>query len=536
MRKAGAWVFRVLVLAVFTVIVAAPLVYAVFASVRVDGAFSFEAYTDVLTQERQWALFARTLGVSAATAVLSTAFGVVTAFALEYANVPGRRLLWYVVAAPLLIPTYIFAVAWIDLLGPMGLLARAAGLIGISADMSLDVFGWSGVVFVSALAWYPIPAFATLAGLRRLDRNVEDAALLHVGNWRSLAGVTFPLVSPYVALGALVVFIVALTAFATPSLLQVNVYALEIYAAFNAFHDVPRAVAQSTPLVVSGMAALLVWGVYALPRMRRMGNAGMGRKQLLFGVIPRWVSAGFVFALVFISVVLPVTSLVFRALPLSTFAEVWQTAREEIVTSLVVAGTATAVAIAVAFVVAALRFAPWIRWAAAAVAVIAFLVSGPVFGLGLVLAWNHAGWRGAVYDTPAILVLVAAGRYFFVALFGAVLALRRIPKAQFAAADLGGVPRWRQSLGIALPLAAPLLTATAGLVFILALGEADASVMVAPPGYTTLPVRIFTLMHYGPSELVAALSLLVCAGVVAGGVVAAAVYGIAQKRFRIQHA
>jgi iron(III) transport system permease protein len=46
------------------------------------------------------------------------------------------------------------------------------------------------------------------------------------------------------------------------------------------------------------------------------------------------------------------------------------------------------------------------------------------------------------------------------------------------------------------------------IVFTLAFGELGASVLVAPPGESTLPIRIYTLIANAPPEQVAALALL----------------------------
>jgi ABC-type spermidine/putrescine transport system permease subunit II len=44
--------------------------------------------------------------------------------------------------------------------------------------------------------------------------------------------------------------------------------------------------------------------------------------------------------------------------------------------------------------------------------------------------------------------------------------------------------------------------------FILAVGELGTTVLVSPPGETTLPVRIYTLIANTPSSEVAALALM----------------------------
>ena len=57
------------------------------------------------------------------------------------------------------------------------------------------------------------------------------------------------------------------------------------------------------------------------------------------------------------------------------------------------------------------------------------------------------------------------------------------------------------------------------ILFLLVLGEVDSLLLVSPPGFTTIPVRIYGLMHYGPSPLVSAMALLMV--LVIGGITTA---------------
>jgi iron(III) transport system permease protein len=43
------------------------------------------------------------------------------------------------------------------------------------------------------------------------------------------------------------------------------------------------------------------------------------------------------------------------------------------------------------------------------------------------------------------------------------------------------------------------------------MGELGTTLLVYPSGCDTLPIRIFTLMHYGPESLVAALCVILIA-------------------------
>jgi ABC-type spermidine/putrescine transport system permease subunit II len=47
--------------------------------------------------------------------------------------------------------------------------------------------------------------------------------------------------------------------------------------------------------------------------------------------------------------------------------------------------------------------------------------------------------------------------------------------------------------------------------FVIAFGELAATILVVPPGVTTLPVHIFGLLHYNVEDQVAAISLVLIA-------------------------
>jgi iron(III) transport system permease protein len=61
---------------------------------------------------------------------------------------------------------------------------------------------------------------------------------------------------------------------------------------------------------------------------------------------------------------------------------------------------------------------------------------------------------------------------------------------------------------IVLPQVSIALLAVWVVVFVLAFGELGASILIAPPGETTLPIRIYTLIANAPPRQVASLALL----------------------------
>ena len=81
---------------------------------------------------------------------------------------------------------------------------------------------------------------------------------------------------------------------------------------------------------------------------------------------------------------------------------------------------------------------------------------------------------------------------------------------------VSGIGWIRHVFGVLLPLSWPVVAGVWGLCFVFCFSELDVCALICPPGFTTLPVRTFSLMHYGPGRMSAALSVLSVAVVLAG--------------------
>jgi iron(III) transport system permease protein len=519
---------------IFVVIVVLPIGAVFWRSVWGDDGFTLAAYGTVLTGARQWVLLGNSLAIAAGTAALATVLGVASGLALEYHRVPTRRVLSWCLAVPFLVPPSIFAMAWVDCLGNNGLVTRLVRLV-TGPDVSLpSLYTRSGVVLVLGLAYFPVVALSTVVALRRFDYRLIEAARLAGRGRRLLPGIVLPVIAPAVLTGTLFVFVLALVGMAVPSLLQINTYPVELHAA-SADYDYPAATAQAFPLLACGLAAFAVWGLFLRPRQAWLTGARRPRGDLPVSRHGRAGLTVFCWTLVLVSAALPLFTLVLRADSPESFVTVLISAKEEMAASLAVGAGAATVLTTLALLMAFLaRGSRWLARLQVA-SIVPFLASGPILGMGLIALWNRHGPAGAVYDSLAVVVLACAARYCYLAHVGFTAAMRDLHPSLDEAAVLAGVPWYRRLIGIVVPLLWPALAAAWGLGFLFAVREVDATVLVCPPGVTTLPVRLFTLMHYGPSSDVAALSLLTVALILIGAAMTAVAYNQAKRIVNERH-
>lgn len=131
------------------------------------------------------------------------------------------------------------------------------------------------------------------------------------------------------------------------------------------------------------------------------------------------------------------------------------------------------------------------------------------------------GW---IYSSPLILILGQSIRFFPLTLLALWIFLQATPRQYDDMTATDGLSFWQALWHVHLPINGPALFLSWTLVLVWCLGELDTSIIVCPPGTTTLPIRIFTMMHYGVYSEVATACLLLagtiffvaCLGLIVG--------------------
>ncbi len=171
-------------------------------------------------------------------------------------------------------------------------------------------------------------------------------------------------------------------------------------------------------------------------------------------------------------------------------------------------GATVIVAVAMCLGYAQARASRGVRHATQALLVVLFAVPSTIIGVGLIGLWNRPGPMGVLYGTDAMLVLAYLARFVPVATLILAAATQSVSISQEEASAVSGVGWLRTVRGILLPQLRIGVAAAWVVAFVLAFGELGASILVAPPGEETLPIRIYTIIANTPSSNVAMLALL----------------------------
>jgi iron(III) transport system permease protein len=472
----------------FIVFCVVPVAYVF--NVALVGARTTQIGATLLLDVRQRSLLYNTALLGIATATLSTLIGAPLGLALARIPVRGKRVWRLALAAPALLPPYVVALAW-TLFAP-----------------GEWTFSLAGAVIVLALVFYPLSMLATEVSVRRVEPRLEEAALLVARPWRVLRRITLPLVVPNILAAALVIFVLAVSEFGVPGVLRVRVFTTEIFTAFAALYDFGRATVLAWPLmvvcaVIAAAAAMLV-GERMLTTRRRVNSEWVVQ-------LDAWRRPALVFAICTfaIALVLPCSVLVREALRASSVLGVIEGSQDAAIMSLLIAVAAATIATAIALCLgyARARARPEAAIAIDTLMIVLFAVPSTVLGIGLIGVWNRPGALGVVYATPAMLVLAPLGRFLPVATLALAAAMRAVPTSHEEAAAVGGATWLRTMTRIVLPQVKLGLAAAWVITFVLAFGEVGASILVVPPGESTVPIRVYTLIANAPPGHVATLAL-----------------------------
>lgn len=450
---------------------------------------------------RTWHLLERTLAVGGGASLLALAVGLPYGFLVTRTDVPGSAALRALGVLPLLMPPLVLA---------------------MTLTVATDLRGGLAIVLVLGLATFPLVALYTGRALGRIDGRQEEAARL-AGGLGAVLRSQLPLVLPSAAAAACFAFTFAINDFAVPDYVssigrKYPVYADEVFASWRSDKNTGHAVAAALPIVLMTLAAL----VPALVLIRRRPMVSLGGDFRSAQPLPlgRWrpLALAFLVLVVAFAVAVPFGRLVWEAgggrrgfAPVdlvASFGRALELARANLRSSLLYAGAAALVTAPLALVLGhALARARRGAHAASLLVILPIAVPAILFGIGAIALWNRDA-TAALYDSGAMAVLLFVGRFAPFAVLALATGAAALDPRIEEAAQLAGAGPLRRLAWIVAPALWPAVLGGMILVFVLALRELDAAILVPAANHTVL-FRLYNAVHFGRDDFVAALALLV---------------------------
>ncbi|MDZ7803323.1 iron ABC transporter permease [Thiohalophilus sp.] len=435
-----------------------------------------------------------TLLLTGFTVIGSVLLGVPLALLTAYVELPFRRLWLIALAAPLAMPSYIGAFTFYAAFGPGG---EIENLIGLPMP---SVHGLAGATLVMTLYTFPFVLLTTRASLRSLDGSLVHASrILGLSLAMSLWRVVLPRVRNGIAAGALLVALYTLSDFATPAIMRLDTFTRVIFVEYNAF-----GLAQAAMLSLQ----LLVIVAVVLYLESRVGTSREQPGRTLSLWPSRWHIAG-------ASVAVLIVAGLAIGLPLFIFAQwliregsggfdpvyAWNSAYSSLLAALV----AVVLAVPVAYAAIAGRAGRLME----RITYLGFGVPGIVMGTALV----YVGLQlPLLYQTLALLVLAYVMRFMPLAVGSVRSTAERMDDSLIYAARSLGATHREAFRRVTLPLTLRGIVAGAALVFLEAMRELPATLMLRPTGFETLSTylwRVYEAGYFGRAAIPGLLLVLI---------------------------
>ena len=224
--------------------------------------FTLKNWIEVFSDEYFLEVFLRTLRVALAVTALSMLLGIPEAYILNRMSPPWRGIFLLVVIGPLLISVVARTLGWALLLGSTGILNQGLVALGLLTTPVEFMFSETGVIVALTHVLVPFMILSVWASLQRLDPQVENAALsLGASPLVVLRRVVLPQIVPGILSGAVIVFALAASAFATPAIIggrRLKVAATLAYDEFLNTLNWPLGAVIATLLLIALVAAVVM--------------------------------------------------------------------------------------------------------------------------------------------------------------------------------------------------------------------------------------------------------------------------------------
>ncbi len=461
--------------AIVALLVISPMLWLLLRATEVEPS---RAYSLIVSGRTAWVTI-NSIVLMALVTLFSIILGVPLAVLTTRTDLPYPRF-WTVVAAlPLVIPSYIGAIAFVGMFGSGGEVDTLFGTTLPAVD------GLSGAIFIITLYTYPYVFLTARAALLSMDSSIVDAArTLNAGPLEAFRRVTFPQIRPGIAAGALLAGLYAISDFGTPAFMGANVFTSRIYWETTGFGR--------------EYAALLALQLVAIVAIVLVIEAGIGRDEDTTGGggegstirlgYWKWPAMGFVSLLGALTLVVPVAIFTRWLLysegdRIPAYEFQWEFAYNSVHLALLAALVACAFALPVAYYSG--RSNSLVSRILERATYVGFAVPGVVIGLALVFMGNRL--VPSLYRQGIWLLVFAYVVRFLPQVVGTVRSsvLQVDDKTIEAARTLNAGPleAFRR---VTLPLIMPGVIAGGVLVFLTTMKELPVTLMLRPIGMETL--------------------------------------------------
>lgn len=427
---------------------------------------------DLIFRQRTFEVVATTAVILIAVVFINVLIGTIIATGIHFVRLPQAHLLVIPMILPLAIPSYVFTYTWIALI---------PGLSGIG-----------GAIFILVLTTLPYMMLAVVIALRRLDSGlIEVARTLGLSKVSIFFKVVVPQVRGAISAGSLLSGLYVLSDFGAVSLLNVTTLTVSIANLFKSTYDRSGAAIMALVLVLASTIFIALESGLKRRQESESATRRSGTKHLrISNMNARITLLALVGTYTTVAVFAPVSVLLSRFFA-NTVEINWDELFSAALSTVTMAAFGAALALLFSIplgMLVAQGSSKFSIFAEKAV-LISHALPGVVIGLSLVSLGSKLG---PLYQSAALLSFAYAILFLAKAVAAMTSSLQLVsPSVKEAAATLGK-DKSAVARTVTFPIAFPSIALGTLLVFLTAMKELPATLMLRPIGMETLATQVWT--------------------------------------------
>ena len=511
-----------------------PMGILLYDSIMLDGAINLENYRNVYSQDVNWRALTNTIELSLGVMIVSVLITFPLAWLVGRTDMPGKKIYRTLLVSSYMIPPYVGAIAWVQLLNPsVGYLNEILKFVFGLETAPFDIYTMAGLGWVLTLFYSPF-AFITISrAMEKMDPTLEEAARVSGASpMRTVFDVTLPLMAPSILAGGLLVFIAAGSCFGIPAIVGMpgNIEVMTTRIVTYIYMGDTAGVRDATALAASLMflANILLFGMTWM--VGKKDYTTISGKSTRPNIVElgkwKWPCFCLVGAYSMISIIIPLGSpskpigldnLGFDAwIPVITSSQYMESVWNSVVYAVIAACIGTLISIFIAYLAVKTR----IKGRSLPDLLVVIGGSTPSIVIALALIITFSGNFGLnLYSTMWIMVVAYLVKYMTMSVRTIAASLSQVHISLEEAALNSGASWLRCCKDIIMPLIAPSIVAGWFLIFMPSFYELTMSLLLYGSDTKTIGVLLYELQTYADTQNASVLSVIILLIVLIGNLI-----------------
>lgn len=520
-----------------------PMGVLVFDSIYQNGSFNFSNYKVVYSTIVNWRALTNTVQLSLMVMVASVIITFPLAWLVGRTDLPGKKTYRTLLVASYMIPPYVGAIAWVQLLNPsVGYLNQVLKWMFSLQQAPFNIYTFGGLAWVLTLFYSPF-AFITISrAMEKMDPTLEEAARVSGASpLKTLFDVTLPLMAPSILAGGLLVFIAAGSCFGIPAIVGMpgNIEVMTTRIVTYIYMGDDKGIRDATALAASLMIianSLLFFMTWMLGRKDYTTISGKSTRPNIVE-LGKWKWPAFIGVGLYatIAVIIPLFSILLTSLlksmskpigfdnlsleswlPVITSAQYMESIWNSVLYAVIAATVGTILSVFIAYLSVKTRVKG--RSLPDLLTIIGGSTPSIVIALALVITFS-GNYGLNLYSTMWILIVSYLVKYMTMSVRTIAASLSQVHTSLEEAALNSGASWLRTCKDIILPLIAPSVIAGWFLIFMPSFYELTMSLLLYSGDTKTIGVLLYELQTYADTQNASVLSVIILSIVLLGNII-----------------